>query len=172
MKSIGPLDFGMVIAYLLPGFIALYGLRYLSPAVNQLIGLSYTKDGGIGIEIAIVAFALSAGVVVSAFRANVLDPLQERSGVGKPDFDVSKLKDEKALKAYEAAISNTYRFAQFYGNTFVALLFLTAARAWATGGLLTNVPVVVIVLIALVVLFIAHRWQLEQTYSTIQKILS
>ena len=87
-------------------------------------------------------------------------------------MDYSKLSDEKVLKAYEAAISNTYRFAQFYGNTFVALFFLVGAKIWVTDILLANWLIAIIVVIALVALFIAHRGQLSGTYSILEQILS
>jgi len=172
MKGMGPLDFGMVIAYLLPGFLAFYGLRYVSPATNQLLSLSLAKDGGIGVEISVVLFALLAGVVVSALRANLLDRIQEWSGVKEPDFDYSKLTDPNVLKSFEATIANTYRFAQFYGNAFVALLFLTAARAWGSGTLVVLNPVFGIIVASLVVLFVAHRQQLTQAYQTIRDVLT
>jgi hypothetical protein len=173
MKSIESLDFGTVIAYLLPGFLAFYGLRYISPVVDQLVALTYTKDGRVTIGIVILLFSLSAGVVVSAVRANVLDLIQERTGVEKPPFDFSKLKsDDKVLKAYEAAISNTYRFAQSYGNTFVALLFVAVAKTWAAGGPLAGGPVMIVIGISLIVLFIVHRQQLRDSYATIGGILS
>lgn len=172
MNSIGALDFGMVIAYLLPGFLAFFGLRYVSPAINQLISLSLAKDSGIGVELSIGLFALFAGVVVSALRGSLLDLIQIRTGVKKPPFDVSKLKDPSVLKAYEASISNTYRFAQFYGNAFISLSFLAAMRAWGTWTVGASKPVSVIIVLSLIVLFVAHRQQLRQTYRTIGAILS
>lgn len=171
MNSIGALDFGMVIAYLLPGFLAFFGLRYASPATDQLFLLSFAKDNGIGVELSIVLFALVAGVAVSALRSSVLDLIQRWSGVKKPKFDFSKLKDPNVLKSFEATISNTYRFAQFYGNAFIALSFLAVMRAWGSGTLGYKKPVFVIIVASLIVLFVAHRQQLRQTYETIGEIL-
>ena len=75
MKSIGALDFGTIIAYLLPGYLGFYGLRYISPTIDNLIELSYSKAGGIGVEVSVILFSLSAGIIISAIRANVLGKL-------------------------------------------------------------------------------------------------
>ena len=172
MKSIGALDFGTIIAYLLPGFLGFYGLRYISTTIDNLIKLSYSKDGGIGVEISVILFSLSAGVIISAVRTIILDLLQEKTGVVKPSLDYSKLSDVNVLNAYEAAISNTYRFAQFYGNMFVAILFLFCAKFYTLSNLLESWKIIIVVVITLVILFIAHRSQISATYSTLEKILS
>ena len=89
-----------------------------------------------------------------------------------PDLDYSKLSNDNVLKAYEAAISNTYRFAQFYGNSFVAILFLFGAKISTSGNILENWKIIIIFLTALCILFIAHRSQISGTYSTLKDILS
>lgn len=172
MKSIRALDFGTIIAYLLPGFLGFYGLRYISPAIDNLIELSYSKDGGIGVEISVILFSLSAGVIISAIRANLLDLIQEKTGVGTPNLNYSKLSNDNVLKVYEAAISNTYRFAQFYGNTFVAMSFLLGAKIYSSANILESWEIIIIMLVALIILFIAHRSQLSSTYSILKEILS
>ena len=172
MNSLGQLDFGMLIAYMLPGFLAFFGLRYVSPAIDQLFLLSFVKDSGIGLQLSIVLFALFAGVVVSALRDSVLDPIQRRLGITKPTFDFKKLNDPNVLKSFEAVISNTYRFAQFYGNAFIALSLLAVLRAWSTWTLGMSKSVFGIIVLSLVVLFVAHRQQLKQTYEKMGLILS
>ncbi len=36
MVQFAPINFGLIIAYILPGTVAVYGLRYLSPRIDAL----------------------------------------------------------------------------------------------------------------------------------------
>lgn len=172
MKVLGPLDFGSVIAYLLPGFLAFFALSYTSPRVAELLEQSFNKDGGIGVELAIVLFSLTAGVVISAFRAQILDELHQRTGVERRDLDYSKLANKETLAAFNEAISNTYRFSQFYGNSFVALTFLSLQKLIVTANLQKDWAIIVVMIVSLLVLFFAHRNQLRETYKALSQILS
>ena len=87
-------------------------------------------------------------------------------------MNYSKLSDENVLNAYAAAISNTYRFAQFYGNMFIAILFLFGAKFYNSGSLIESWEIITVAVITLVILFIAHRSQISATFSIIKDILS
>ena len=43
MVQFAPINFGLIIAYILPGTVAVYGLRYLSPRIDALWS---TLEGG------------------------------------------------------------------------------------------------------------------------------
>jgi hypothetical protein len=137
MKDITEKNFGLIIAFLLPGFIFLWGISF-----SRSLGLSLaspTKDS----EPTIAGFftislaSLAVGMLISAVRFVVVDcflfrPLLKRS----PKIHFSKLRDKDALELFLAVVENHYRYFQYYSNTlvavvgaFVAYLFWGASRA-------------------------------------------
>ena len=170
MKSIAPLDFSNVIAFLLPGFVAFYSLGYISPRVSQILEASLRGDAGAGVILILILFSLTAGIVVGAARSLVLDWLQFKTGVSKPALDYSKLAEENTLAAFNEAIANTYRFAQFHGNMFISMLMLAASKFWFRLNL-AQWPLYVMLGTTLVILFFAHRRQLGQTYEKLGQLI-
>jgi len=168
----GTLDFGTVIAFLLPGFVTFYSLIFVSPRASELVTASLTKDASAGILLFLMLSSLATGVVVSAFRALFVDWLQFKTGVKKPDLDFSKLTEEHTLKAFNEAIANTFRFSQFYGNLLVGIVLLLAGKCWSKFDLTNEWLVYSILVITIMVLFLSHRRALDQTYKTLEKILS
>ena len=168
-----PLDFSSVIAYLLPGFVAFYSLIFVSTRASELIAQALSKDeSSTGVILILTLFSLASGVVVSAFRGLVLDDLQFKTGVTKPTLDFSRLAEEGKLNAFNEAIANTYRFAQFYGNMAVSVVLVLIGRLMQDEKPQEDLRIYVVFCLTIVVLFLSHRKQLEQTYSTLGKILS
>ena len=172
MNSASPLDFGQLIAYLVPGFVAFYAITNISPEAKTVFDLSLKPDTGVSAELGIGLFSIGAGIIVSAIRDLALDPIQFKTGVNKPTLDWSKLSDANVHAAFREAINNTYRFAQFYGNMFVAFFILIGFRIYRSILVENGWPTTIIFIVALVCLFIAHRKQLGQTYETLSKILT
>ena len=160
MKSIAPLDFSHVIAFLLPGFVALFSLNYVSPMVARIVEGSLSGESDLGVVFVLILFSLAAGIVVSAARSLILDKLQFCTGIEKPSLDYAKLTDKETRAAFDESIANTYRFAQFYGNLFIAMSMLTITTV-SFGSSKLHWSLYVTLLATLLVLFFAHRGQLE-----------
>ena len=171
MKDYSFFDFGQVLAFLLPGVVSFYSLSYVSPLVSHLWSSSLSNDSGIGVEFAILLFSLVAGVIIGGIRATVLDPLQVRFGVNQLPVDYSKLTDEHVLSAFQAAISNVYRFAQFNGNMFLGLAFLLVARSCdQPSKVIQGWPITALLVVCLIALWFAHKSNLEQTFEVLNQI--
>ncbi|HUP62951.1 MAG TPA: hypothetical protein VNA69_21340 [Thermoanaerobaculia bacterium] len=87
------LDFGLFIAYIVPGLIAFYGLSFVSPQLREL----WRGDGvkpTVGAAVMVTLAALVLGRIVSMGRAAIIDPtfrvalpggtLQSLDGNGRP----------------------------------------------------------------------------------------
>jgi hypothetical protein len=172
MKSASPLDFGQFIAYLVPGFVAFYAFTNISPEAKEVFDLSVTPETGVSAELGIGLFSIAAGIIISAIRDFVLDEVQFRTGVSKPDLNWAKLSDEGVNNAFKGAIDNVYRFAQFCGNMFVAVFILVGFRIYNAITVGNGWPTTLILIASLLCLFIAHRRQLRQTYKTLSEILA
>ena len=133
MKDVTNKNFGLVIAYLLPGYILLWGLGDLInvtdlhnpfPAgIKGPIDASSVTIGGFLHE---TLMALAAGMILNTVRWATIDTIHHHTGVRRPVWDDSKL--QANLQAFESLVEYHYRFYQFFSSTFVGLLVIFAAR--------------------------------------------
>lgn len=128
MKDIG-LDFGLLIAYFVPGAIAVAALMKVAPEILPVLGISAGSESIVWISTAIIA-----GMVVSLFRGTIIDGTfalnLHRIGVfrSKPQYgkcvrvevDYTLLVSEGVLNAFKEAVIQEKRPYQFYGNTLIA----------------------------------------------------
>jgi len=172
MSGMAPLDFSVIVAFLLPGFVGLYALTFISPRMAQLLELALSEKAGVGPTFGILLFSLAVGVMLSGTRTLIVDPIQRRLSGGWPTLNYRRLGDPAVLAAFKEAISATYRFSQFYGNIFVALLvFLVAKYAVDPAQIVANWPLFILTCFATVVLFVSHARALKETYQRLSEIL-
>jgi len=112
-------QFGLVIAYLLPGFIALIGVALFVPMIAGW--LRADQSGSFGAPVYALLAATAAGMVVSCFRWFLVDQILVLTGLERPRFNAQAL--EQNPTAFNYLIENHYRYFQFYANTLVALIW-------------------------------------------------
>jgi len=128
-------SFGLTVAYLLPGFIALFGIAPLLPSVNEWLRPVDQGSAGFGPAVYALLAATAAGMIVSCIRWMTVDWLHHRHGITAPEWDDAAL--DNNLAAFNYIVENHYRYAQFYGNTVVAVIFAyTINRCMKTSHLL------------------------------------
>lgn len=172
MNPFPRLDFGLLIAYFLPGFVCFFGLSYLSPRVEGIFNALLSKDQSFGAAFIVLAAALVGGIVVSSIRELTLDWIHMKTGVTLGQLDYGRLRDKETLAAFSSAINNTYRYYQFYGNTLVSLAFLTFVRYLVVGvDIASQKTLFLASLGALLVLFIRSRGSLQETGKVLNQIL-
>ena len=132
MNTLSNQNFGLVIAYLLPGFVSLWGVSYFSPTVDAWITASQQNAPTVAGFMYVTLASLAAGVTVSAVRWAMIDHLHHATGIVPPAWKFANL--EGKLQGYLTLIENHYRYYQFYSNMFVAAAFSFAARV-VSGGL-------------------------------------
>lgn len=115
-------QFGLVIAYLLPGFVALIGVAPLVPTVAAW--LRPDQAGSFGAPVYATLAATAAGMIVSCFRWLILDRVHAWTGVTAPAFSARALGEQPA--AFSFLVESHYRYYQCYANSLVAI-------AWAYG---------------------------------------
>jgi hypothetical protein len=126
-------NFGLLIAYVLPGFIGLCGVSPLSPTIGHWLATAPTIPAGLD-SIAFVGLAsITMGMTMSAARWLLIDTLHAWTGLPRPPWNDAIL-DHK-LQAFEAIVEAHFRHYQFYANSMIAI-----ALAWAIAVTIGNVP--------------------------------
>jgi hypothetical protein len=125
MKDISPGSFGVLIAFVLPGFGVLWGVSYFSPTVHLwLSGEGATPTIG-GFMFGTLA-SVAAGVTVSTVRWLVIDKIHHWTGIRQPPWDFSRLGGN--VNAYNVLNDIHYKFYLFHANGLIALIFVYMAR--------------------------------------------
>jgi hypothetical protein len=114
-------QFGLLIAYVLPGFIALAGLSPLFPAVGRWLRPVGQADLGLGAPLYAVLAATTIGLLLSCFRWLLVDHLHQWMGVQRPTWDDRQL--QNVLGGFDYVVQNHYRYYEFTANTLLALVF-------------------------------------------------
>jgi len=131
VRRISTNNFGLLIAYLLPGFTCLWGLSYISETVRSWLGTPPTNAPTVGGFLYITLASIAAGLTVSTVRWAVIDTIHHWTGVPRPKWDFSRL--EQNVASFDVLGENHYRYHQFYGGMAIAIPFLYAAKCIADG---------------------------------------
>ena len=115
-------QFGLLVGYLLPGFLGLVGLAPMSPVVAGWLQGVELGDAGIGPPIYAVLCATMIGMIFSCIRWLIIDHVLAWTGVVAPVWNFRSL--DRRLEALTYLVDNHYRYFQFYSNTLIAV-------AWA-----------------------------------------
>jgi hypothetical protein len=125
-------NFGLFIAYVLPGFTALQGMPLLSSAGTNWASATGAVSGlSVGDFLSGTVEAVAAGLTVSTVRWLVIDTLHHRTGLKPPAWDFAEL--DRNVAAFELLIHIHYRYYKFYANMVVALLWAYASGGYALG---------------------------------------
>lgn len=173
MTEVSGKNFGLLIAYVLPGFVSLWGVSHFSPMVSGWLASSSSAAGSaatVGGFLYVTLASVAAGLTASTVRWAVIDRLHDLTGIKRPSWDDSRL--QECLGAFEALVENHYRYYQFYGNMLVAMLFLFAARLIATGHHIADVNPLDCAILTIGVLYWAgSRDTLRNYYSRAEILL-
>jgi hypothetical protein len=156
-------QFGLILAYLLPGFIGLAGIAPLAPIVGQWLAPVRDASLDIGPTVYAILAAIVVGVILSCFRWVLIDHLHWYMGVQPPAWDDRQLQER--LGSFDYLVQNHFRYYEFCGNTLLALLW-----AYGVNRVLGKLPFLsfgtdVAVFIVLLVLFAASRDALAKYYT-------
>ncbi len=129
-------DFGVLIAFIAPGFVALKATSYHSATAADWMANAALREQTVGVFLFALLASLSLGLGVSGVRALLVDRLFQKSlwkySVPRP-LILWHLADETRLTTLVTIRDNYYRYYQFYANTAVALLIWAIARCVALG---------------------------------------
>jgi hypothetical protein len=132
------LDFGLLIAYFVPGIITLLGLGYIFDGVSNLMKKYRSGEATAGFLLIVSSIAIVVGMAVSVVRASTIDQsfswdltlmsqgYYRSMNLQQADPDYAQLTEAGKLNAFREAEENDKRPYQFYGNILLAIIILVA----------------------------------------------
>ena len=93
MSEVTERNFGLIVAYMLPGFVALWGMGHLSPTVDAWISTSEAGGPSVGGFLYVTLGSLALGMTTSAIRWMVIDTIHHLTGVRRPACDFGNLEE-------------------------------------------------------------------------------
>lgn len=131
MKESPERIFGLLIAYLVPGFACLAGASRFSPTIATWMSVAPANAPTVGGFLYVAVGSLAAGLVVNAVRWALVDTLLHITGLAPPNLDFSRL--QANLDAFQLAVEHNYRYYQFYASMALAAAFYALADQWTQG---------------------------------------
>lgn len=163
------LDFGLIIAYLIPGFIATYALSPYIAVLNTLVGGPHSVPSGSAI-IPLLLISLAVGNVIHAVAWATIRPLIALTGIKRPaELDYAKLSKED-IEVYRVIVAENFRYYQFYSNTLVALLMFVPD--WIATVSKSNLFISAGLLAVAIIVFLAARDALNRAYYRMSALLT
>lgn len=166
MGDLSARNFGLIVAFLIPGFVLLWAARDLSPVINEWLSGPGVGGPSVGGMLFVTLASLAAGMSVSAIRWAIVDSILHWS-VPPPAWRFADL--GRKLPAFLALVENHYRFYQFYSNMLVATVLAYALARPGQGRGITWLDTGVFLLVA--VYAGASRDALQKYYSRATELL-
>lgn len=140
MKDVTSTSFGLLIAFLLPGFVGLYALSFWCSTLRRVFDTFLTVESNVGLSIMVLLAALALGLQVTVLRWVIFECwICKKDRLVPADFGA--LGDESKLSSFRAAVDEHYRYHQFWGGMVVVIPVLCLAIMWEYWRDLTKLDV-------------------------------
>lgn len=156
-------NFGLLIAYPLPGFVCLLGIANHNADVREWLRATPSDAPTIGGFLYATLASSAAGLVLSAVRWAVVDRALALMGIRAPDWDYGLFAER--LAAFETLVAHHYSYYQFYANMLVAVAFAYGSHLFAEGRIEQEAGLFLGVAALEVVLFLGARDTLRKYYA-------
>lgn len=163
-------SFGLLIAYVVPGFLGILQLAAFAEPLRICLASDIDAAPTVAGFLYATTASVGAGLTASTVRWLTLDTIHHRTGVLPPKWPFKHL--QANADAFLSVVQNHYRYYQFYGNTLIVIV-LGALVGRGPGVLAGLAPVSgLLVDLALIALFaIASRDALHKYYERAGELL-
>src|SRR5688500_9692976 len=120
MTTASQRHFGIIVAYILPGFIGLAALAPVFPTVALWLRPVDVGDLGLGPPLYAVMGATTLGLLVSAVRWLIVDRFHALTEIQRPRWDDRKL--HSRLNGFDYLVQSHFRYYEFAANSMIAIL--------------------------------------------------
>jgi hypothetical protein len=98
MNDVTAANFGLLIAFLLPGFVTLWGIGEFSPIVHAWLTGAPEQSPTVGGFLYVTLGTVAMGLLVSTVRWLVIDTIHHRTGIAEPAWNLATLNQNLAIR--------------------------------------------------------------------------
>ncbi len=163
MKDVTTTSFGLLIAYLLPGTVALYGAVFWSQSLAEVYRTSLSAKSDATLFLLIAIAALVVGLLINTARWLFFERALCKEYRLSPDVFRS-FTDEHKLQTFLLVIEETFRYQQFLGNIAIQTPFLYLSwLKWYDSSLIgdTGFLTITIIFCAIITALFVIRYEVE-----------
>src|SRR5438552_9850816 len=113
-KDVTSTTFGLIIAYLIPGLAALYGLSFVSDRVDHWFTQIVAGESSAALFLLVVVVGILIGLQLSVLRTVIFENIICRDCGFKPEL-LKRISEEGRFAAYRMLIDEQLRYHQFWG---------------------------------------------------------
>ena len=169
MTTVSDRNFGVLIAYLVPGFTALWGASFFSETLRNWLTGTAADGPTIGGFLYVTLAAVAAGLTVSTIRWAIVDTVHHRTGVPRRKWDFARM--QKHFDAYDRLEHNHYVYYRAYGNMVIAMTMLWCSWRVNTGILRMPSFVDLAFVLLTAIFFAGSRDTLRKYYERVSNLL-
>ena len=130
IREVTHANFGLLIAFVIPGSLLLWGLEPYSETIQAWLAQSAAEPATVAGFLYVTVVSVGLGQVVSTLRWLIIDRVLEKAGVERqPQFE----KLNQSTEAFDRLVELHYRYYQGQSNSLVAL-WLAAPLRWTVNG--------------------------------------
>ena len=174
VKELTITSFGLIIAYLLPGLIGLYGMSFWFPRIGAAFDTFLTSESNVGLFFLIVLSALAVGMLIHGIRWIVVEVWCSTPNLRLDPELFAKLAGERKLPAFRTAVDEIYRYHQWWGGIAIAgpIVFVGWMNSTEALKVGTNQSVALwLAFLALETLVMYAAWRVWEMYVTRLKLI-
>ena len=168
VESLTNKNFGLLIAYVLPGFVILCGVSDFSPTVSSWMSGNRSDAPSVAGFLFLTLASVGCGLLASTVRWVVIDTIHHRTGTRPPEWNFRQLSGE-ATRMFEVLVESHYQYYQFYSNSLIAGVAWFGCYVIANG--FDNVAVVALFAATEPLLFLASRDTLRRYYRRAESLM-
>ena len=131
INSVNNSNFGLLIAYVIPGYVAMLGLAYRADWMRSLLGQAESETVTLAGVLLLTVFSVFTGLFASTVRWLLVDTAHHRLGVHHVQWDFKAI--ENRVDGFQLLLESHYRYYQFYGNSLIAMPIFFVLR-WSASG--------------------------------------
>jgi hypothetical protein len=161
-------DFGLVIAYVIPGFTFLLGCSNQTHMVHGLPLFVDSSSVSLPSLVLLIFLAVASGLIVQTIRWLLVDSIHHHTGIKPGSWDFKKLSGQ--MTAFEGLTENHYRFYQFYSGMVVSIIWILVSRIAVDGVIFDSTNFLLVGLTVL--MFLGSRDTLHKYYQRLDSILT
>ena len=120
VKDVTSQNFGLLIAYLIPGLTVLWGISHVSETVTYWLNAAPGSAATVGGFLYGTIASIGIGLTLSTLRWAIIDPIHHKTGIPVPPDDFSNL--DATLPAFQYIVGSHYDYYKFYSNQSLALI--------------------------------------------------